>query len=92
MRESNHTEKKKLSAETEQTKWYHEGYHDGVLFASEEADYDELAAISRAGGIPPNWDIFRADILNTHLGAPSFDFQAYAAGFARACMEFFEKI
>ena len=87
MMESNQTEKKQFLTETEQSKWYHEGYHYGILFALEAADYYELAAISRAGGIPPNWDIFRAEILNTHLGAPSFDFQAYAAGFARACME-----
>lgn len=92
MMESNQTEKKKLLAETEQTKWYHEGYKNGTRFALEDADYDELAAIYRAGGIPPNWDIFRAEILNACLGAPSFNFQAYAAGFARACMEFFERI
>ena len=89
---SNQTERKKPSAQTVQSKWYHEGYQNGRRFAVEEADYDELAAIHRAGGIPSNWDIFRAEIMNTYLGSPSFDFQAYAAGFTRACMEFFEKI
>ncbi len=86
------TEKKKPSAKTEQSKWYREGNQNGRRFASEAADYDELAAIYRARGILYNWDIFRAEILNTYLGAPSFDFQAYTAGFATACMEFFEKV
>ena len=72
--------------------WAAKGYRDGCRFAAAEADYDELAAIYRAGGIPATWDIFRAEILNTYMGAPSFDFQAYAAGFARACLKFFEKI
>ena len=92
MTEPNQQKKKKPSAETAKSKWYHEGYQNGRRFALEAADYDELAAIHRAGGIPYNWDIFRAEILNTYLGAPSFDFQAYAAGFARACTEFFVKI
>lgn len=62
------------------------------MFALEEADYDELAAIYRARGIPKNWDIFRAEIRNEYLNNPDFDFKAYAAGFAKACIEFFEKI
>jgi hypothetical protein len=73
-------------------KWYAAGYKKGAQFARAEADYDELAAISGVKGIPANWDIFRAEILNTYRGDPSFDFQAYASGFTRACMEFFEKI
>ena len=73
-------------------KWYEAGYEEGCWFARHEADYDELAAIYRARGIPTNWDIYRAEILNKHLGEKGFDFQAYAAGFARACIEFFEKI
>jgi hypothetical protein len=73
-------------------KWYDEGYEKGHRFARHEADYDELAAVYRAEGIPENWDIYRAEILNQHLGDKDFDFKAYAAGFARACIEFFEKI
>jgi len=69
-----------------------EGYRKGYAFARFEADYDELAAVYRAGGIPPGWDLYRAEILNRHLGDAAFDFQSYAAGFARACIEFFEKI
>jgi hypothetical protein len=72
--------------------WFDRGYKNGGEFAINEADYDELAAIYRAGGIPTNWDIFRAEILNKHLGDKSFDFQTYTAGFTRACIEFFEKI
>ena len=73
-------------------KWFDRGYEKGVRFSRYEADYDELAAISRAGRIPVSWDIYRAEILNTYLGDKSFDFQAYEAGFVKACMEFFEKI
>ena len=73
-------------------KWYDEGYEKGRLFALNEADYDELAAIYRAKGIPTNWDIYRAEILNTYLGNKGFDFKAYSAGFACACTEVFEKI
>jgi hypothetical protein len=72
--------------------WFERGYKKGCEFARHEADYDELAAVYRAMGIPTNWDIYRAEILNEHLGDTSFDFQAYAAGFAQACIEFFEKI
>jgi hypothetical protein len=77
---------------TEQKKWYEAGYAHGLRFAWEEADYDELAAVARAGGIPRHWDIFRAEIINQHMGKPSFDFQAYAQGFGRACIKIFEKI
>ncbi|MBE9569548.1 MAG: hypothetical protein IMF11_02895 [Proteobacteria bacterium] len=77
---------------THDKKWFAEGYEKGRQFARQEADYDELTAISRARGIPQNWDIFRAEILNRYLGDTSFDFQAYAAGFTRACIEFLEKI
>ena len=73
-------------------KWDARGYAEGRRFAVEEADYDELAAIYRAKGIPVNWDIFRAEILNKHLGDNDFDFKSYEAGFTRACMEFYEKI
>jgi hypothetical protein len=72
--------------------WFERGYNNGFKFAAHEADYDELAAVYRAGDIPPHWDIFRAEIINKHLKDKSFDFQAYASGFARACMEYFEKI
>ena len=73
-------------------KWYQEGYKNGSQFARAEADYDELALIARSRGVPANWDIFRAEILNTYRGDPSFDFQAYATGFVRACMEYFESL
>ena len=76
----------------EPAEWSHIGYADGCRFAREEADYEELAAIARAHGIPSNWDFFRAEILNKFLGNSSFDFRTYEAGFALACMEFFEKI
>jgi hypothetical protein len=72
--------------------WYARGYAKGYRFARNEADYDELAAVCRAGGIPPGWDLFRAEILNQHLGRKGFDFRAYADGFAQACIEFYEKI
>ena len=73
-------------------KWFGKGYEKGRWFAQHEADYDELAAIYRARGIPKFWDIFRAQILNQHLGERDFDFDSYTAGFARACIEFFKKI
>lgn len=76
----------------EHKNWFELGYKNGGEFAKDEADYDELAAIYRTGEIPIHWDIFRAEILNKHLGDKSFDFQTYAAGFVRACIEFFEKI
>ncbi|MBI9085314.1 MAG: hypothetical protein JEZ11_17090 [Desulfobacterales bacterium] len=72
--------------------WFDRGYQKGAEFANHEADYDELAAVYRAGAIPTNWDLYRAEILHRHMGNKEFDFQAYAAGFARACIEFFEKI
>ncbi|MFP3869339.1 MAG: hypothetical protein ACLFVT_00470 [Syntrophobacteria bacterium] len=73
-------------------KWFAAGYEKGYDFARCEADYDELAAIYRAKGIPTFWDIFRAEVLNRYLGVKGFDFESYAAGFAQACIEFFEKI
>ena len=72
--------------------WFEEGYHTGAAFARYEADYDELAAIYRAGDVPTGWDIFRAEIMNRHLGTKGFDFSAYTQGFAKACMEFYETI
>jgi hypothetical protein len=92
MAEPDQTNKEKPLARSETNKWDVKGYQDGSRFATEEADYDDLAAIHRAGSIPVDWDIFRAEILNTYLGSPSFDFQAYTAGFARACLKYFEKI
>ena len=74
------------------TRWYDEGYAAGWRFALEEAEYDDIAAIARAEGIPPGWDLFRAEILNQYLGAPGFDFSAYAGGFSRACIDLFKKI
>jgi hypothetical protein len=72
--------------------WFDYGYKKGYQFARNEADYDELAAIYRSKGIPASWDIYRAEILNTYLGDNSFDFQEYTAGFAKACIEYFEKV
>ena len=72
--------------------WFNRGYQKGCEFARCEADYDELAAIYRSRSIPPNWDLYRAEILNRHMTERGFDFKAYTAGFARACMEFFETI
>ena len=92
MREAMQIANKRELKPIAQKRWYKEGYKKGAQFARAEADYDELAAIARAKGIPANWDILRAEILSTYLEDPSFDFQAYLAGFARACMEFFEKI
>ena len=72
--------------------WFEKGYQKGSKFARFEADYDELAAVYRAKGIPVNWDLFRAEILNQYMGDKTFDFDSYASGFARACIELFEKI
>lgn len=72
--------------------WFARGYQKGTRFARCEADYDELAAVYRAGALPAHWDLYRAEILNRHIKDRGFDFQAYAAGFARACIEFYEKI
>ena len=92
MAEPDQTHKEKPLEQTGPYKWDEKGFQDGCRFAMEEADYDDLAVIHRTGGIPANWDIFRAEILNTYLGSPSFDFQTYTAGFARACLKYFEKI
>jgi len=72
--------------------WYRKGYEKGYRFARREADYDELAAVCRVRGIPPNWDLYRAEILNQHLGNKDFDFQLYDAGFTQACIEFYNEI
>ena len=72
--------------------WFDRGYRKGTGFARHEVDYDELAAVYRAGGIPANWDLYRSEILNRHLGDKGFDFQAYSARFARAYIECFELI
>jgi hypothetical protein len=72
--------------------WFDIGYREGAAFAGSEADYDELAAVHRAGGIPTGWDLYRAEILNRHLGEKSFDFQSYATGFARACSDLFKRL
>lgn len=74
------------------TDWYRKGYEKGYRFARKEADYDELAAVCRSRGIPPNWDLYRAEILNQYLGNKAFDFQLYDAGFTQACIEFFNEI
>jgi len=92
MKERLQTEKKKDSTGTQHGKWYKEGYAYGFIFAREEADYEELAAIVKAKEIPVNWDIFRAEILSGHMYNPLFDFQAYSEGFSKACIEFFEMI
>jgi len=72
--------------------WFEKGYRKGYKFARFEADYDEVAAVYRAKGIPANWDLYRAEILNRYMGDKGFDFDSYSAGFAQACTEFFEKI
>lgn len=77
---------------TQYKKWYQQGYVYGLEFAQKEADYEELAAITRAKEIPVNWDIFRAEILNRYLDNPLFEFQAYSDGCSQACMEFFRAI
>ncbi len=84
--------KKDQNTPGDSAEWFRVGYADGCRFAREEADYEELAAIARTHGIPGNWDIFRAEILNRFLQNPSFDFRTYEAGFSRACLEFFVKI
>ena len=81
-----------MATENEPTEWFCIGYTDGQRFARQEADYEELAAIVRADGIPADWDIFRAEILNRFLEKSSFDFPTYEAGFFRACREYFDKI
>lgn len=82
----------RLATMNELSRWYTEGFQSGHRFARQEADYDELACIAREGDIPSNWDIFRAEILNTYGTDPSFEFQAFARGFASACREFFQRI
>ena len=72
--------------------WFGRDIKKAVNSREDEADYDELAAVYRAGGIPINWDIFRAEILNEYLADTSFDFQAYAAGFEQACIRFRKNI
>lgn len=72
--------------------WFSKGYENGCRFAREEADFEDLAAIHRAGGIPISWDIFRAELLQEHLEEKGFNFQEFAAGFAKACLEFFDQI
>ena len=71
---------------------FQRGYQKGYEFARHEADYDELNAIYRAGKIPANWDLYRAEILNRHMGDRKFDFKAYTDGFARACIDFFKTL
>lgn len=75
-----------------QSPWFWEGYRRGMHFACQEADYEELATVYRAGTIPLGWDLYRAEILNYYLGVKGFDFHDYASGFAKACKEFYERI
>lgn len=72
--------------------WFSKGYENGCRFAGEEADFEDLAAIHRAGGIPISWDIFRAELRQRHLGQKGFNFQEFTAGFAKACLEFYDQI
>jgi len=81
-----------MEYENNPVEWFRIGYADGLRFARQEADYEELAAIVRADGIPSSWDIFRAEILNRFLETSTFDFRSYETGFSRACHEFFDKI
>ena len=75
-----------------QSPWFIEGYRKGRHFAVLEADYEELAAICRAGTIPIGWDLYRAEILNCYLGVEGFDFHAYVSGFVWACKKFYKRI
>lgn len=82
-----------LSAvKTDNDLWFDRGYQDGFFFAGYEATYEDLAAIYHSEGIPANWDIFRAEILNRFLGVEGFNFKAYTAGFTKACTEQFARI
>jgi len=72
--------------------WYKKGYEKGYHFSRHEADYGELAVVCRVGGIPPGWDLFRAEILNQYMWNKGFDFQTYALGFTQACVEFYETL
>lgn len=72
--------------------WYEQGWQRGYVFARQEADYDELAAVNKAGCIPVHWDIYRAEILNQHMHDKTFDFLSYSDGFASACVEFYNEI
>ena len=78
--------------ETKKKDWFDTGYREGTAFARLEADYDEVAAVHRAGAIPASWDLYRAEILNRFMGEKNFDFAAYSSGFARACSNFFDRI
>lgn len=73
-------------------KWYDFGYTHGLTFAHEEADYEDLAAISREKAIPAHWDIFRAEILNKFLADSSFDFPTYSKGFGCSCEKIFKTL
>jgi len=72
--------------------WYTQGWQKGVVFARKEADYDELAAVSKAGSIPVHWDLYRAQILQQYMHEKGFDFTSYSKGFANACAEFYKSI
>jgi len=74
------------------TIWFLKGYQEGCQFAREEADFADLAAIRRAGRIPTSWDLFLAELMQKHFEEKGFDFQQYVAGFAKACIEFFDAI
>ena len=76
---------KKNNSTDNTQKWYDFGYAHGFIFANEEADYEDLAAIFREKAIPAHWDIFRAEILNKFLADPTFDFSAYSKGFGCSC-------
>jgi len=73
-------------------KWYDLGYAHGFDFAHEEADYEDLAAISREKAIPVHWDIFRAEILNRFLADPTFNFPVYSKGFGCSCEKIFKTL
>ena len=83
---------KKNNSTDNTQKWYDLGYAHGITFAHEEADYEELAAISGEKAIPVQWDIFRAQILNRFLANSSFDFSAYSRGFGCSCEKIFKTL
>lgn len=86
------TPKADPTAANQDTNWFLQGRQEGLRFAREDAEFRDLAAIHRAGGIPAGWDLFRAELLNQHLGEKGFDFQQYTAGFVKACLEFYDQI
>jgi hypothetical protein len=89
---SDHNRMEKNNPAENTQKWYDLGYAHGLTFAHEEADYEELAAISKEKAIPAHWDIFRAQTLNRFLEDSSFDFSTYSKGFGCSCEKIFKTL